>query len=547
MFGEALNGRAAGVKKGKHVYFSEVLWLYKPLMGDMVFPPGRPVFLEKYSKKELIAMISSLQDELAQKREVQSKEASDGRLYEILDRSSQAGFYIMQDKRFRFVNQRFQEYSGYNEDEMLKMNPASLILPEDRRKASKNAIMMLKEQRFSPYEFRIVTKDGRVKWIMETVMSITFKGRRATLGNSMDVTERKEAGKRLEELEALESSILDAIPQAVVGLHERRINFANNAVKAIFGWHREELIGKSITMIYRNEEESDKIGNIFYSSLEHQRTYETEFPCLRKDGREILCRMKASRIGEKLRDRRIVVTFEDITAQKKAQADLERSRQELRNLSVHLQSVREKESTWMARKIHDELGQSLTALQMDLSWLTSRLPADNKGIREKTQSMSDLVDSTIESVHKITTELRPSLLDDLGLPATIEWQAAEFQKRSGICCRADIHCRDGVVDKEMATTIYRIFQEMLTNIARHAKATQCLVSLKENEKELNLEVTDNGAGITQWQIDDPQSFGMIGMRERAHLWGGTVHVRNVKPSGTMVRVLIPLNKGEKRK
>jgi PAS domain-containing protein len=123
--------------------------------------------------------------------------------------------------------------------------------------------MMLKEQRFSPYEFRIATKDGRIKWIMETGMSITYKGRRAILGNSMDVTERKEAGRRLEELEALESSILDAIPQAVVGLHERRINFANHAVKLIFGWHREEMTGKSIKMIYRNEEEATRSARCF--------------------------------------------------------------------------------------------------------------------------------------------------------------------------------------------------------------------------------------------------------------------------------------------
>jgi len=349
----------------------------------------------------------------------------------------------------------------------------------------------------------------------------------------------------LEELEALESSILDAIPQAVVGLHERRINFANHAVKVIFGWHREELIGKSIRIIYRSEEEADKIGEIFYSSLEKQRTYETEFPCRCKDGREIICRMKASRIGEKLREKRIVVTFEDITAQKKAQEELERSQQDLRNLSAHLQSVREEESTRVARKIHDELGQSLTALQMDLSWLENRLPDSSKNIREKTQSMSELVDATIESVHKITMELRPSLLDDLGLPAAIEWQAGDFQKRSGIRCQANIHCNVDMIGKNLATSIFRIFQETLTNIARHSKATQCKVALIEKGKELCLEVTDNGVGITQWQIEDPQSFGMIGMRERAHLWGGTVHVRNIKPSGTMVRVIIPLDKGEK--
>lgn len=180
---------------------------------------------------------------------------------------------------------------------------------------------MLKGRRFSPYEFRIVTSDGRIKWIMETVMSITFKGERAILGNSMDLTERREAEKKLEELEALESSILDAIPQAVVGLHQRRINFANNAVETIFGWHREELIGRSIKVIYRNEEDADTIAGLFYSNLENQRTFITEFPCIRKDGREILCRMKASRIGEMLRDRNIVVTYEDITEQKKSGGD----------------------------------------------------------------------------------------------------------------------------------------------------------------------------------------------------------------------------------
>jgi len=360
----------------------------------------------------------------------------------------------------------------------------------------------------------------------------------------MDITERKEASHRLEELEALESSILDAIPQAVVGLHERRINFANSAVKIVFGWHREELIGRSITIFYRNEEEADEIGRRFYSALVQQRTYETEFPCRRKDGSEILCRMKASRIGEKLREKRIVLTFEDITEQKKAQEELERSRQELRNLSVHLQSVREKESTRIARKIHDELGQSLTALQMDLSWLIGRLPDDSPTVREKARSMSRLVKETIESVHKITTELRPSLLDDLGLTAAIEWQAEDFQKRSGINCQADIRFAGGVIDKDLATAVFRIFQETLTNIARHSQATQCEVTLSENEKELCLEVKDNGVGIKPQQIDDPRSFGMIGLRERAHLWGGTVHVRNIKPSGTMVKLLIPLRKGE---
>ena len=497
------------------------------------------------SKKELVDLVTSLQLELAGMHKNAALGVVGEDIYKILAHSSQVGCYIMQDKRFQFFNSHFQDYVGYSEDKLFKINPVSLILPEDRRKTVKNAIMMLREERFSPYEFRIVTKEGRIKWIMETVMSITYRGRRAILGSSMDITERKEASRRLEELEALESSILDAIPQAILGLHQRRINFANSAVKTVFGWHREELVGRTIRLLYRSEDDADKIGLLFYSTLEHQRTFETEFPCRRKDGRDIVCRMKASRIGEKLRDKRIVVTYEDITEEKKAQEELERSRLELRNLSIHLQSVREEESTRVARKIHDELGQSLTALQMDLSWLKNRLPAANQDIREKTQSMSTLVDATIDSVHNITTELRPSLLDDLGLPAAIDWQAADFQKRSGIRCHTHIDCPTDLIDRDLATAVFRIFQEILTNIARHAKASQCRVRLGVNEKELSLDVTDNGVGITQWQVEAPRSFGMIGMRERANLWGGTVHVRNAKPSGTTVKVLIPLYKGGK--
>ncbi len=500
----------------------------------------RSVDLKNLTKKELIDRIHQLLREQREPPRPPSRDTSEEDLYKILAHSSQVGFYIMQDGRFQFINSHFREYGGYPEDELLQMSPTSIIVPEDRRKTAKNAVMMLKEQRFSPYEFRILTQDGRIKWIMETVMSITYRGKRAILGNSMDITDRKEAGRRLEELEALESSILDAIPQAVVGLHERRINFANHSVRLIFGWRREELIGKSIRMIYRNEAEADKIGALFYSTLERQRTYETEFPCLRKGGEEILCRMKASRIGEKLREKRIVVTYEDITAEKKAEEELRRSREELRNLSIHLQSVREEERTRVARKIHDELGQTLTALQMDLSWLAHHLPARAKAAYEKISGMSHLMETALESVHHISTELRPSLLDDLGLASAIEWQAAEFQKRSGIRCQVRIRSLNAPLDRELATTIFRIFQETLTNVARHSKATLCHVSLSDNAKELCLEVADNGIGITQWQVDDPGSFGMIGMRERAHLWGGTVHIRNAKPSGTIVRVMIPL-------
>jgi PAS domain S-box-containing protein len=279
----------------------------------------------------------------------------------------------------------------------------------------------------------------------------------------------------LQELDALKASILDAIPQAVVGLQNRQINFANTAVEEVFGWHPEELIGKSVTVFYRNDEEAEEIGRHFYTTLEHQRTFVSEFPCRRKDGRDILCRMRSSRIGERLsKEKRIVITYEDITEQRRAEEELANSREQLRNLSIYLQSVREKESTRIAREIHDELGQSLTALQMDLAWLGARLPAGDLPLAGKVQRMAALVDATVDSVHRISTELRPILLDDLGLIAAMEWQVQEFEGRTGVQCKARLNCKDGSVEKDLATTLFRVFQETLTNIARHAEATMAV-------------------------------------------------------------------------
>ncbi len=342
---------------------------------------------------------------------------------------------------------------------------------------------------------------------------------------------------------AMESSILDAIPQAIVGLHNRRIIFANNAVKETFGWDREELIGKSVTIFYRSKKESDEIARYFYSTLKRQRTFVNEFNCRRKDGKDILCRMRAARIGDYLEERRIVITYEDITEKRRSEQELERSRQQLRNLSVHLQSVREQESTRIAREIHDELGQSLTALQMDVKWLGSQLPPECSHLKEKTQRMSHLADATIDSVHRIITELRPILLDDLGLTAAIEWQAEEFENRSGILCEVYVDCRDGSIDKDLATSLFRVYQETLTNIARHSGATAVWVRLTQEADELCLEVTDNGRGITRRQLENPLSFGIMGIRERVNMLSGHMRITGKHNRGTTVNVVIPVHKG----
>ena len=218
------------------------------------------------------------------------------------------------------------------------------------------------------------------------------------------------------------------------------------------------------------------------------------------------------------------------------------SREQLRNLSAHLQSIREKERMDIAREIHDELGQTLTTLKMDLFWVKNRLPGDERHLHEKLHSMVELVDKTGESVHRIVAELRPGLLDDLGLSAAIEWQAEEFQRRTGIPCEVYVDAEDMVANQDISTALFRIFQETLTNTVRHAHASRVHVRLQEKDDEIMLEVSDNGRGITNEEISHPQSFGLLGIRERVHLLKGKVTIVGIPDKGTTLTVHIPFDK-----
>ncbi len=222
---------------------------------------------------------------------------------------------------------------------------------------------------------------------------------------------------------------------------------------------------------------------------------------------------------------------------------LQSSEKQLRDLSMHLQSAREEERTQIAREIHDELGQVLTALKMDVAWLRSKYK-DREALVEKTGAMLKLIDMTIKTIKRISAELRPGLLDDLGLAPAIEWQAEEFQKRTGIICSVSISPKDISLDKDRSTAVFRIFQEALTNIARHARATKAIVALGIKDGKIVLRVEDNGKGITKKQLFKSGSFGLIGIRERVHFLSGEVDIQGVPNKGTSIAITIPLGAGQ---
>ncbi len=361
-----------------------------------------------------------------------------------------------------------------------------------------------------------------------------------------NITERKQAEDALRESEERYRAIFDQAADSIVlvdGETGDLVEF-NEKTHENLGYTREEFKKLKIPDFEAIESAEKVAKHIKKITRDGSDIFETKHRTKGGEIRDILVSSRAISIGG--RDF-IQSIWRDITESKRAEEEIKNSQSQLRNLAAHLQSVREEERTLIAREMHDELGQALTAMKMDLSWLNNRLPKDNRSLLQKTKSMSKLADATLQTIKKISTELRPGLLDDLGLPAAIEWQAEEFQTRTGIKCKITVDPKDIILDKDSSTAIFRIFQETLTNVARHAKATRIKVSLKEKAGKLELRVRDNGKGITEDQVSNPKSFGLIGIKERAYYLGGKVVIKGLQDKGTTLTIRIPLPKKGKTK
>lgn len=230
----------------------------------------------------------------------------------------------------------------------------------------------------------------------------------------------------------------------------------------------------------------------------------------------------------------------DRRERRQAEEKVRQSNGQLRALTAHLQHVREEERTRIARQVHDELGQALTGLKLDLSSLAGHLGRRGAAVQQKVRNLSDCIDKTIQTVRRISTDLRPGILDNLGLGAALEWQAQEFQLRTGIRCTTTLLTAETMWDQELSTAVFRIFQETLTNIINHAHATRVEVTLAVEAGGLALVISDNGRGISEAENISARSLGLIGMRERASLLGGNVSIIGEPGRGTTVTVRIPL-------
>jgi PAS domain S-box-containing protein len=335
---------------------------------------------------------------------------------------------------------------------------------------------------------------------------------------------------------------------AITELATGRYIDVNDSFSQTYGFARHEMIGRtSLELgVFRSVADREKVIGPFRATG-HLRDFELRMITPRGEAKTVL--VNAEKMELEGKPCMVLVIF-DITARLEAEECLEKTSRQLRALAYRVQSLREEERTHLAREIHDHLGQLLTALSLDLRLLERKAAAvgDTElraAISGKVASARQLADETITSVQRIATELRPPTLDRLGLEAAVEVEAQAFQVRTGVVCQWTLPSEPVAVNPEQATAVFRIFQEILTNVARHAQARTLAVRLSQGPEDLLLEVEDDGRGIQPEDIANPRSLGLLGMQERAAILGGRITFGRNQPAGTSVVVRVPLNQRER--
>lgn len=361
-----------------------------------------------------------------------------------------------------------------------------------------------------------------------------------------EIDERKRVEDMLSANEQLYRSLVETSPYAITLTDTfGTIVMANSEALSLYGTENSsEVIGRQL-MEWISPEERGFASELFSRLCDGETIRGVLLRMVRSGRHQFWAEISASRTNlQGTRDDIVLFHCADVTDRMRAEESLRNSNETLRSLGAYLENVRENERKVIAREIHDDLGQSLTALKYDISWLAKNLPEQTQAIGTRLASMEELVSSTIRTVQRITSELRPRLLDELGLTAAIEWQIQDFTRRTGIPCNMLFGIEGETFNQESSTALFRILQEALTNIIRHASATEIEVSLIRKGAEIVLLIADNGRGLSEKESCSPQSFGLMGMRERALMCGGDLKIVGAAGKGTCIEVSLPVPRKE---
>ncbi|MBI3898879.1 MAG: PAS domain-containing sensor histidine kinase [Gammaproteobacteria bacterium] len=349
----------------------------------------------------------------------------------------------------------------------------------------------------------------------------------------------------MDDVEARIGGIINSAMDAIITIdRDQRIVLFNEAAEQVFRWPRAAIIGQPLERLlparFRglHQQHVQRFGDTGVTS--RRMGASTVLTGLRANGDEFPVEASISQFGQG-EQKLYTVILRDVTERVKTEDALRRSKEELRELAAAANQLREQEKRAIARELHDELAQALTGLKMDVAWIKDKFPAPPAVVVDKLQSMETLLDSTVAATRRISADLRPMMLDDLGLVPAIEWLVQNFIERTGTRCEFTLTDPNLDLRDLHATTLFRGLQESLTNIAKHANAGNVNVTLAIADDAVTLSVRDDGAGFSLQSPRKPNSYGLIGLRERAYLLGGTVAIDSTPGEGTCVTVRLPFD------
>lgn len=503
-----------------------------------------PVLDERGRYAGALSMVTDINE---RKQVEEALRESENKFRMLAESSASAILLHRDDGRFVYVNPAAERMTGYTRDELLRLTLWNLLHPTFREAVTERLLARQAGAHLSdPNEAMMVIKSGATRWINYTAGRVSFDGAPAIIAMATDVTERRQAEAALQRSEQMLRLFVEHAP-AAIAMFDRNMKYiaASRRYLYDYGLGEQELIGRSHYEVFPEMPERWKAIHLRCLAGAVEKSDEDSFR--RAGGSLNWVRWELRPWHEATGEIGGIILFSEvITERKRAEELIKESNERLRALSARLQVVREEEGTRIAREIHDELGGALTGLKWDLERIERTLSetADGSALlpaREKIGVMTRAIDETINVVRRISSELRPGVLDDLGLVAAIEWQAEQFQERTGIACKCEPHPEDAPLSKARSSAVFRILQEILTNVLRHAEATSVRISMTEDDGQFVLEVEDDGKGITEAEESGPRSLGLLGMRERAQLVGGEVEVGGTPGRGTKVTVRVPFS------
>ena len=449
------------------------------------------------------------------------------------------GVFYFYDEQGKFIkwNKQFEEVTGYSGAEITGMHPLQFFPAKDHAYMT-SRIQGVFTNGEGDAESAFLTKSGMQIPYFFKATKLSFQGKPCLLGTGLDLKERKKVEAALTASEQKYKLLFESnpMPMWMVKLPEYKLIDVNYTALRKYRYTKAEFLAMKTTDLMTDDEKSRTDYKV---STEFRGEYHAGiWKHKNKQGKVIYADIVTHDIYYQNVPVRLVLS-NDVTEQHLAKEQLEKSYESIRELTEYLQNIREEERLHISREIHDELGQQLTVLKMDVSWLNKKVDAADGPVKQKLTELLGLIDTTVKTVRRIASELRPTLLDDLGIQAAMEWHLEEFARRSGIETSFDPPDGDVEVPDNLKIGLFRIFQESLTNVARHSGAGKVHVNLKEKDNHVFLTVRDNGRGFDE-EKTRKKTLGLLGMRERSTVMGGDYNISSVPGEGTTVRVVVPI-------